>query len=50
MGCNARTRVEERYSIQAHVDELADIFHSLRCRRIPGRHPQWTDAEGTAPV
>jgi glycosyltransferase involved in cell wall biosynthesis len=50
MGRNARMRVEQRYSIQAHVNEIAEIFHSLGCQRILGRDMQWTDAEETAPV
>jgi glycosyltransferase involved in cell wall biosynthesis len=50
MGRNARTRVEERYSIQAHVEELAAIFHGLGCQRSLSRDTRWTDAEETAPV
>jgi glycosyltransferase involved in cell wall biosynthesis len=50
MGRNARARVEERYSIQAHVDDVAKIFHGLGSQSILGRNMRWTDAEETAPV
>src|SRR5262249_44301021 len=50
MGRNARTRVEERYSVQAHVDKLAAIFHGLGCQSNFVRDTQWSEAEETARV
>jgi glycosyltransferase involved in cell wall biosynthesis len=47
MGRNGRRRVEERYSIQAHVDDLAGIFRDLGSQRIFARNGKWSDPQKT---